>query len=411
MSAYDGWNEVCQSAWNSARQTYWYDLDIVRKSGITNSYNKFRSSERIRGDFDLDGRMFRYDSSLSSDTFTVHAAKLPHMTAVILGFRGTDTMDPMRYLNYIPDSYEARLAENFQKATGFNYSDWNSKKNPFTEEMIERAEDCSISVQANAKARETILAETNLSFASANMMPLMTLSSIKDSSQKKNGDKYWQRLAGGRGAPYSDFVADSNIASVLIGSRNLGAIDPKHESAQKFADYILPKFTGNIEFVFTGHSLGASLAFASFLYAKTKYKNKMWFVGFNAATLANFEDVIEEMKSSSPSSFSTDENGNMRLDNAIHYRNEGDLISVGSGTSAGGGFGNWVPTVTYAVPSAARGYLWWFKEADTAANIHGHWTFYKCPRTIKSVSSPYFNPKKKVFGRESVLPKNFSPKT
>ena len=130
MSAYDSWNEVSQSAWNSARQTYWYDLEIVRKSGIMTPHHKFKSSDRTRGDFDLDGRHFRYESSLSSDTFTVHVATLPHMTAVILGFRGTDTIDPMRYLNYLPDSYESRLAENFQKATGLNYSEWNTKKNP-----------------------------------------------------------------------------------------------------------------------------------------------------------------------------------------------------------------------------------------------------------------------------------------
>jgi hypothetical protein len=283
----------------------------------------------------------------------------------------------------------------------------SERKNPF---FPEESIPCSISYTKSATSREAILADTTAEFAQLESIPLLSAWQIETLKKQRRGDGQWEQLKGGRGAPYSDFIADAHIGSVFLGSRNLAEMDAKHKAAvdhaTKYADKLIEHYP-KVEFVFTGHSLGGSLAFAAFLQAKVKYPQvKSWYVGFNAATLSNYEDVISELRTNTPHVFSV--TGDIvRLDHAIHYRNEGDLISVGSGAGAGGGLGNWVNTISYSVPTSARGYLWLFKEADTAANIHGHWTFYRCERTARTVLCPYFNSKSGKFLRDSNLAAHF----
>ena len=409
MTPYDSWNEVSQAAWQASRQSYFYDLSILQRNNIPlDKHYKFRSTPNVRETFEIDGRKFKYASNLSTDTFAVFVCEMKHLTAVIFAHRGTDALDPFRFLNTVPETYEKKLAANFMAATNMEYKDWqDERKNPFTsEETIP----CSISYAANAASRESVLSETTAEFAQMESIPLMTSSHIKNISKPKNGDMHWQQLIGGRGAPHSDFISDANVGSVFLGSRNLGDIDAKHKAAVDHTSKYVEKFLEayhKLEVVFTGHSLGGSLAFASFLHAKANFPTlKSWYVGFNAATLSNFEDVLSTLRTKNPQVF-TSSGDIVRLDNAIHYRNEGDFISVGSGAGAGGGFGNWVNTLTYSVPVSARGYLWLFKEADTAANIHGHWTFYKCERSLRQVVCPYFNSKRGKFMKDANIPADF----
>jgi hypothetical protein len=68
--------------------------------------------------------VFKYASNLSTDSFAVYVCELKHMTAVLFAYRGSDMLDPMRFLNTVPETYEKRLAANFEAATHMDYKDW-----------------------------------------------------------------------------------------------------------------------------------------------------------------------------------------------------------------------------------------------------------------------------------------------
>ena len=199
---------------------------------------------------------------------------------------------------------------------------------------------------------------------------------------------------GNRAAPLSDFIADVNIGSFRLGPRNLAVIDEKHKAAilhtEKIITAIKERKSDSLLIILGGHSLGGSLALGSFLHCKASYKKDIRFryVGFNAATLVNFDEVIESMPRHIFRVGHT-----LKILDAVHFRNEGDLVSVG----AGAGLGKWIPTITYESNDAKKSWLSYIKESETAANIHGIWSFYTCRRGIKKAQTPSYDIEKNKY--------------
>lgn len=383
---YETWNDICKTAWNSCVQAYMYDTQIIARHNALNEYLKYRSTELLRHNFTV-GDEFVYESELSTDTLCVFTCMKGKDLVVSIGYRGTDPVDPMRFLNFIPEDYDKKLAQNFREATHLRFKDWNdTTKNPYTN--YDEAQSCKSSITLSP--REKVLEQTTKEYASLNATALFSSAkSIQSFQRKEKHDLHWMYLQGGnRAAPLSDFIADVNIGSTRLGSRNLAVIDEKHKAAILHTEKVVAAMTSrqseSLLVILGGHSLGGSLALGSFLHCKATYTRdiRFRFVGFNAATLVNFDEVIESMPQHIFRVGHT-----LQIRDAIHFRNEGDFVSVG----AGYGLGKWIPTITYESSDVKKTWISYIKESDTAANIHGIWSFYTCRRGTKQSQTPSYD--------------------
>jgi hypothetical protein len=368
-----------------------YDTQIIAKHNALENYLKYRSTDLLRHNFTVE-QEFVYESELSTDTVCVFTCTKGNDLVVSIGYRGTDPVDPMRFLNFIPKDYDKKLAKQFHELTNLKFKDWNdTTKNPFTN--YEEARKCqSISLSP----REQALEKTTKEYASLDASAILTTKKgIESFQHKEKNDLQWMYLQGGnRAAPLSDFIADVNIGSFRLGPRNLAVIDEKHKAAilhtEKIITAIKERKSDSLLIILGGHSLGGSLALGSFLHCKASYKKDIRFryVGFNAATLVNFDEVIESMPRHIFRVGHT-----LKILDAVHFRNEGDLVSVG----AGAGLGKWIPTITYESNDAKKSWLSYIKESETAANIHGIWSFYTCRRGIKKAQTPSYDIEKNKY--------------
>ena len=96
----------------------------------------------------------------------------------------------------------------------------------------------------------------------------------------------------------------------------------------------------------------------------------------------NFDEVIDSMPKHIFRMGHT-----LQIRDAVHFRNEGDLVSVG----AGAGLGKWIPTITYESNDAKKSWISYIKESDTALNIHGIWSFFTCRRAVKKSQTPSYD--------------------
>jgi hypothetical protein len=383
---YETWNQICKTAWNSCVQAYMYDTQIIARHNALENYLKYRSTDLLRHNFTVEDE-FVYESELSTDTVCVFTCMKGKDLAVCIGYRGTDPVDPMRFLNFIPKDYDKNLAKNFTEMTNLKFKDWNDiVKNPYTN--YEEAKKCQSGVSLSA--RERVLEKTTAEYASLNATALFTdKRGIESFQRKEKNDLQWMYLQGGtRAAPLSDFIADVNIGSARLGPRNLAVIDEKHKAAilhtEKIVATIKERQSESLLVILAGHSLGGSLALGSFLHCKATYGKDIRFryVGFNAATLVNFDEVIDSMPKHIFRMGHT-----LQIRDAVHFRNEGDLVSVG----AGAGLGKWIPTITYESNDAKKSWISYIKESDTALNIHGIWSFFTCRRAVKKSQTPSYD--------------------
>jgi hypothetical protein len=412
---YDTWNNVCKAAWNASSQSYSYDLNLIVRQALAKNpsasqtsrkvisgealanYGKYRSNNETRKNFTLqsehsistDRKEFVYKSEMSLDTVSVHVLSERTQDVVVLGFRGTDPADPMRLLDYIPEDYDSKLKSNYEKALErpFTWDRWNSLK--FQDYSRST---CTEVVEDKSDKRGSILSKTTELYANVGGVATNYLSDFSGSAvssaitqKRRESDKQWDYLHGGadRAAPYSDFVSDLLIAKgkvVESSDKNIRSIDEKHMEAARHAEKVVKYFLGlgkKTIFIFSGHSLGGSLALISHIRCKTAFEeSNIWYVGFNAGQLKNFDSFFQKVITSK-------ELFDHYLKQTIHFTNQYDIVSQGYkkvglfGYTPLAGLGSYIPVVEYFVSDAAKHYI-----ASTHSGVHGIWTFAECGRAV-----------------------------
>jgi len=277
--------------------------------------------------------------------------------SLVVGFRGTDTADPERFLGFIPDGYKERLNETMNALNPLGielpYNSFCSCDKPIRcegplsyEKVLEKTTKmiCDFGVfhrgfDYNLYGRERQTFDYSIS----------------------GGDIY-------RCMPNSDCNADQNILNANFYSDITN--DPKHTEV---FNWVLDRLQRNVikqireceRIIFAGHSLGGSLALFSFLEASQSGlfdPTKLYFTGFNSGNLKNFDKV----------NFPTDQNWR---DRCHAHRIRKDIVSYRYGTK--------VPTYTYSRPDMTSG-----EEPHnrlSGPNIHGINTF-KCSNYSETVT-------------------------
>jgi hypothetical protein len=255
-----------------------------------------------------------YVSKLSRDSVAVFLSKGPNKK-VVFAFRGTDLCDPLRFLNYIPNDYEETLQEIVVENSGF--------LGLFGSDEFNR--------RFNEDQKRAFLYQATSRYCQ--MDALYGLSTEEHNAKYFNVALQGGSLSGGYfyAAPNSDCKADNVIfqASTGVYGENV-ARDYKHIETSKWAQRVIDavKVRFNIEsIIFTGHSLGGSLALHAYLRCDDERKI---FKGFNAASLKNLDGLHRALNPST----------------AVHYRIYRDTTSYLTG--------RYVPTIAYVIEDAAN---------------------------------------------------------
>ena len=296
---------MAQYCFYASAQAYAYDFSLFRPEVQADAmrYASRKSVRKSLGELD-------YVSKLSRDSVAVFLSKGPNKN-VVFAFRGTDLCDPLRFLNYVPNDYEETIQEIVHERSGysglFGSADFNSR---FNEDQ-----------------KRAFLFEATSRYC--------RMDSVYGLSTEEHNAKYFNvAIQGGLGggyyyaAPSSDCKADNVIfkSSVGVYGENV-ARDYKHLETSKWALYVLEylKLRFSIQsIVFTGHSLGGSLALHAYLRCEDDRK---MFKGFNAASLKNLDGLHRAMNGS-----------------AMHYRIYRDTTSYLTG--------RYVPTTAYVIEDA-----------------------------------------------------------
>lgn len=269
-------------------------------------YASRRSFRKTIGDLE-------YVSKLSRDSVAVFLSKGPNKK-LFFAFRGTDLCDPLRFLNYIPNDYEETIQEIVYDRTSY--------EGPFGDAEFNR--------RFNEEERRLFLYSATSRYCKMDSLYLSTEEHNAKFFNVAQDRDLKEQLEGGYsyGAPNSDCKADNVIfkASVGIYGENV-ARDSKHLDTFKWTREVIEyaKLHFNIQsIIFTGHSLGGSLAYHAYLKCDDERKV---YRGFNAASLKNFDGLHRAMN-----------------DKAIHYRIYRDTTSYLTG--------QYVPTVAYVIENA-----------------------------------------------------------
>ena len=356
QTPFQSWKSlVSRFAYYASNESYKYDAQDV-------STSPFRSSRDTRESFRVNfaGRSFRADyvPEWSLDTVAAYV----HGKTLILAFRGTDPVDPARYLNYMPTDYEERVDDSLQKLAPRIQGDTFAKrwaKVPF----VPADSFCSCNEKRcgdtydTVISRETILGKVNMSYCGLPSVTAIDTARPKDVTKDR-----WDVLLGGasNASMYSDCKSDNYITySRLTGfvfaktSKNV-ASDEKHKYTNQWTQSVVAQFQKRkgLNIILTGHSLGGSLAFHAYIrLLKTVDPGLVYYVGFDAAVLSNFNDAVKYLP-------------NGWTQNAIHYRMYGDGVSALFG---------YVPTLTYSRGNKSP------LRASFDNLIHGLFVFQKCP--------------------------------
>lgn len=378
--------------YHAANDAYSYDnrlpVYIGGKKTTPTAYMKsFQSTPDERADIlvrELKGTM-RYRSDLSTDSVAVWTFKSRTKDSddvLVLGFRGTDNVDPARFMNWIPEGYKQALADKMRtKYVGIKGLD----------NAIAKIGTGKFKALARAMGLKDTEAETCGNFCDSSCAAdsiegllgsvtndFCTFQKLRDppSTRKPDNSPYWDiyrydvdpedvarirswpaemALQGGVNAGHNncDCVADRYITNGSIDAyvpsrfafgddiRN----DAKHKATAQWAHKIIAKMPSYSSIVFAGHSLGGSLAFNAYSIALWLLgrSRTCYYVGFNPGTLRNFDNVAKHLKAYDP----------YWEYRAVVHRNSGDVVSmVGS---------SYVPIVTHTdsrlpkrIPSAAR---------------------------------------------------------
>ena len=419
-------DEVTKIAFRAAEIAYGYDLDLI--SSITGkkiydeifleAVQKFRSNDLNREDIELfnkDGKVrnrLEYKSSNSSDQLAVFSKINHDETTLVFGFRGTDTVDPMRFLGYIPHDYEIhwrQLIQDFGEEKYLQLPNFApsfcgckdlcniepySYKSQFVEATTKRYGFLGIATSGSFLIKPIFLPAHNMT--SRDNKHLFSGGSRDDRSNCSQANIVGlglPYLKGVRGsciaAKFSDFNSDAILAGGLFdfeekNEESFAIIkDEKHERAASEIVSVYESFKLKAEedheinlrqrhaqkaptIIVCGHSLGGSLAFYAYLTLKRYLSAKdggrdgwfsapqVYFRGFNAALLENFDRLDFPKK---------------YLINALHIRNENDIVSFGIVS----GLGNLIPTQSFKMEKKASHYI---SSGDTLT--HGLEAFKKC---------------------------------
>lgn len=262
--------------------------------------------------------------------------------SLVIGFRGTDMADPERFLGFVPIDYVERLSSVLKRhKTSLELLDYN------TQCQCEEPINCKPDLSA-----EDILKQTTASYCAFGPGQQIFGFNHKLKKGESMAFKYdFKDIKGGenRCLLNSDCFSDQNIYNGTVSYINEFKNDPKHNEVSMWTVAQIPKFSfSNI--IFAGHSLGGSLAFFTYLKAIKAYSlENVYFCGFNAASMRNFDtfDV--------PTDLSRCEAHRIRKDIVSRF------------------YGKKVPTVVYQRPDMtnAEDILYHY----SGSNIHGIHTF------------------------------------
>lgn len=402
-------------------QSYFYDPKMILRNfseADARLIYKYRSNDNVRKNFTVVhkgvSRLFEYLSEDSTDQCAVYKFK----NMLVFGFRGTDTVDPMRYLKFIPKDYDLHIARSLvypdisvgdimkgeiatydavgnevshrkldispeefaRELNKFENSKFRTRGTPVLN-MSDSRQNCPCNIvscpstkQNKTITRETILDGLNAQICTIGIVPASTTITRAKGQVINELDNI---SGGGFASDYSDCASDIRVAIFagtnitsrysLVDSSNRG--DIKHVKAYEHAQKILDKYPLKIALC-CGHSLGGSLAMHTHLkFRETELAGASlvhYFVGFNPAIIRNFQSRISAI---------TRDAGSLRKfqNTTITYRNLSDMVSngvIGYGLDVINPYGS-VPTFTYR------------KENDTSTNegknsdtlTHGLWTF------------------------------------
>lgn len=325
-----------------------------------------RSTPALRGDLKLDdGSKMRYSSAMSADSVGVYTHMNPSTREhiLVLAFRGTDTVDPARFMNWIPEDYVDKLVAEIQKKISDPKKQW----------YLDRTIVGSSQFDANLKRVGIPLQDKDVcgSFCSSSCEPGITKESLMadvtgsycgylvstpktqqpDKSRFWNIYRYpvtpedvarvnaWPEFNGGanNAQTNSDCSADRSItvASLPLGSSDVRN-DEKHKVTAQFTMAIIQKMMAQYKtIVFAGHSLGGSLALNAYSLAVWLFQKqglRMYYAGFNPASPGNFDHVLKHLKAYDP----------QWQYRAMAHRNSKDVVSAKTGS--------YMPTITYTDP-------------------------------------------------------------
>jgi len=395
FSAFSSWNEIAQLGLRAAQKSYAYDLDVMREDKKRKAYTGeflegvklYRSTDEDRSSFILEadeyesiqvkktkqrkkvGREFSYISAASSDQMAVFR----HETTMLLGFRGTDTRDPIRFLGFLPSDFEDTVQNLFNSRKPYLESELNTFASRFTYNKLQQQGGlkysnlkrylpafCGCEQLCETSERVNLRPDMHKAFYIENAIKkygelgLSVLNPVLPTANMSGREVVFEGGAY-KAATWSDFVSDLRLsrAGGLLKSKFFSRTDetddPKHEDARKeavlafttFLELMKLKGVYNPTVVVSGHSLGGSLAFYAYFHIKKycasiKSKATIYFVGFNAAQLKNFDSLGSYLTSHIDPNWKKE---------AIHYRNQNDIVSAGTGDADG----YQIPSVSYAL--------------------------------------------------------------
>lgn len=429
------WEKV---AYLAARDSYNYDDDIpvfaVKPSSKfkqilrnedyeactreeVNRLKRLRSRRGLRGNIPL-GFSFRkksttlqYSSVQSYDSLAVYYLGSPADLTMVLAFRGTDPCDPVRFMNYIPDTFEAEcmallrrdlrgvaVPENLRWGTlsmvrfmESNNMTWSESEQYGTRTCPDPCVGCKLMSKEDIQLR---VCQKFCNFTN----PLSAYPSKRRPDQNLRLWNVYQYpafvkddLLGGenRAQQNSDCYADRFIvgSSTDLTRRTNVSADIKHQDTAYAALYAV-KTAKPRRVIFTGHSLGGSLAFNTYkialeLYSSVATRPVLYFAGFNPASLRNFDTSRLERY---------DDRWQER---AKIHRISGDVVSFLSGKrEADGG----IPVTSWVTGERPLESL---ESQSSDTKIHGIFTFQTCPaittddynvRRAQDARSPLIDP-------------------
>lgn len=427
LSRFTDWEKL---GYYAASEAYKYDNSLPMYNGILNApiqggpdlqyLRSLRSNPDLRNNIEVSGTIFRYISELSTDSVAVYF----HEGTLVLGFRGTDNIDPVRYMNWVPHEVrgnsqtftfrdaleritnEELAAHNKPRIVFSNSLHWGSPQ--FEKQFAARGGRYTRTDVCGIEC--TACTSTNIGLTKANILEKAcalyctfqkvgggppALNVPRDATSRKffnvyryNFDKTFAerntifqgglvgRFNSGNCEKNSDCFADYQIRHESgvaladpLGFRNAYANirnDEKHRQCvlcafNAYDTLVQSHSIKNI--IFSGHSLGGSLSFFAYALALEKLSRvKCFYVGFNAATLKNMNNKAKYL-----GSYDSDWKSRAR-----NHRNTGDIVSFF--------YGEHVPMVEY-VPIANPS-LKLIPDTNSPGYIHGLDTFGTCDSRV-----------------------------